>query len=857
MRKLFLLLFIGFLPLVLHAQTAKAIWCAGNTTLYFTYDTNTYAAGGNYNGQTITNVYTVNVADGYNSTSIPWYSIRTSITNVTVASNFYSFKPISLSYWFNGCTNLTTTTGLNYINTSEVRSMGYTFYDCRKVTLLEGLSNWNTSNVSTMANMFGYCSALTSLDGLNNWDTSNVSNISYMFYYCSNISSLEPLRNWDTSRVTDMGTLFYECRKVTSLEPLNSWNTGSVTNLSWAFARCSLNSLEGLSNWNTSNVTNMSYMFQLVSSLTSLEPLSGWNTSNVTTMVDMFNQCTGITSLEPLRNWDTGNVTNTSYMFEECNNISSLDPLRNWNTSKVTNMRSMFESCSKFNSLVPLQDWDTSNVTNMASTFRDCSSISSLEPLRNWNTSKVTDMSSTFQACFCSSLEPLSGWNTSNVTTMRRMFYECYYVTSLEPLKNWSTGKVTNMESMFEYCNRLTSLEPLSGWNTSNVTTMKNMFSYCSALTSADLSGWNTNKVTDMTMMFYRCANLPHITFGENFNMNKVTSSNNMFQSCSKLRYIDFYNCNYATSGSGLQFPLNTVNRSSGTFNGVPATTVIFLPKGDGVVTDVTNVVYSYNGNDNDLRCHDYYSADKVDIEFPLDFKTNEAVYTRAMSNSYGSVVLPYAFTTNDNIQAYTLDAEHTETMYFKDIATVPAHTPFAFKKLASGSTADFTMTDSNNNFGITVRATHSTNATEDTWTDSKGAPYVDVSNINMGAGSNVTGWSTKGYYVNETVSDYDGAFYIASDRFYKANGALTMYPHRVTFHGAWTLGGSNNAKSYAIGTGSNLLETAIEAADLRKTEREADAIYDMQGRKVEKLQHGLNIVRMSDGTVRKVISNK
>ena len=33
-----------------------------------------------------------------------------------------------------------------------------------------------------------------------------------------------------------------------------------------------------------------------------------------------------------------------------------------------------------------------------------------------------------------------------------------------------------------------------------------------------------------------------------------------------------------------------------------------------------------------------------------------------------------------------------------------------------------------------------------------------------------------------------------------------------------------------------------------------AEGIYDLQGRKLNSLQHGLNIIRMSDGTTRKVI---
>ena len=119
----------------------------------------------------------------------------------------------------------------------------------------------------------------------------------------------------------------------------------------------------------------------------------------------------------------------------------------------------------------------------------------------------------------------------------------------------------------------------------------------------------------------------------------------------------------------------------------------------------------------------------------------------------------------------------------------------------------------------------------------------------------NLGGWTTKGYYINETVADYDGAFYIAGDKFYKASAALTLYPHRVTFHGAWTKSGtSGEAQFYNINTVSDSETiTAIEAADLRHTRSVAAEVYDVAGRRQPEMVKGLNIVRMKDGSVRKV----
>ena len=322
--------------------------------------------------------------------------------------------------------------------------------------------------------------------------------------------------------------------------------------------------------------------------------------------------------------------------------------------------------------------------------------------------------------------------------------------------------------------------------------------------------------------------------------MGKVTNTYNMFRIylnnvLSNLRYIDFYASNDTDA-------ITDVNLSSGVFNGTPATTVIFLPHGSEYVTNKTNVVYSYNGDETDLRCPAYYSEDKVDIEFPRDFKTNKAVYTRNMGNTYGSVILPYAFTTNDKIQAYIQDHAYETMMHFKDTETVPAHTPFAFKKLAAG-TADFTMTDGTGGFGITVEATRSTLPTETTWDGNAGAPYTDSSTAVQ-----VDGWTTRGYYINQKLDNYADTYYIAGDKFYKADGQITVTPHRVSFHNPNSL-----AAVYNIDIEDDIT-TAIKEAELRKDITDAQTIYDAAGRQVSQPRKGLNIIRMADRSVKKVI---
>ena len=395
--------------------------------------------------------------------------------------------------------------------------------------------------------------------------------------------------------------------------------------------------------------------------------------------------------------------------------------------------------------------------------------------------------------------------------------------------------------------------------------------------------------------MFEGCSGITGVTLGKGNLCSKDLKGTwggrnccAIFAECPKLRFIDLSGCtdtyNYITSS----------NRDSGDpfsydpdpFSTVPLTTVIYLPKGNTKPTegDVTNVVYT---DGTELKCDEYYSEDKVDIELPHDFKTKHAIYTRNASSTHGSVILPYDFTTNENTLAYTLNDEHPETMYFVETETVPAHTPFAFKKRKEAGTidaaddkplefdrveydeefgfpynvyrekakefgnVDFSM--SSEDYDITVKATNTTSASEKTVSGETGVPYGDDGTAIKEEAANL-GWTTKGYYVNETVADYDGTFYIAGDKFYKADGALTMYPHRVTFHGAWTkgdlAGSTTGAKSINFAMAD--VVTAIEAAEAREAEK--NEIFDMQGRQQTKLNRGMNIVRMSDGSVRKIM---
>lgn len=591
--KRILLLTAVLLTAVLHVcaeKTAQALWCEDNTTLYLTYDETAYAAGGQYNGQTITTVST----DFGTATAAPQWNeiVNLYVTEVVIDASFADYKPTSCREWFAGCTELTTITGLTNLNTEDVTSMHHMFYDCQRLTAID-LSNFNTAKVTDMSGMFQACLKVTELD-VTKFNTSNVVNMSHMFsmsdtssgiaknnalatldvskfntekvttmdgmfYSCLLVTTLD-VSKFDTRNVTNMSNMFYYCRQVTALD-VSKFNTEKVTDMSNMFRGCQnvetldvskfvtdnvtkMNSMFqdcpkvqalNVSNFNTAQVTDMSYMFAGCKALTSLD-LSKFVTDNVTNMKNMFSSCENLTDLN-ISSFKTANVTDMSWMFQGCKKIETLDVTR-FETQNVTDMNNMFANTSALKNL-DVSNFSTGKVTNFHSMFHQTDRRSVLETLdvSHFDTKSATNMG--FMFCGCTKLKHLdvSKFNTKNVTNMSCMFQYCYVVDALDVSK-FNTAKVTDMSSMFDNCQAITTLD-VSKFNTAKVKTFSSMFKDCRNLTGLDVSSFSSAAATTTYYMFYQCYKIETLKFGKNFTTKKVTNMTSMFHSCTGLKTLD------------------------------------------------------------------------------------------------------------------------------------------------------------------------------------------------------------------------------------------------------------------------------------------------------------------------------
>ena len=136
----------------------------------------------------------------------------------------------------------------------------------------------------------------------------------------------------------------------------------------------------------------------------------------------------------------------------------------------------------------------------------------------------------------CKNLTTIEGieyLNTENVTSMSLMFSGCSALTTLN-LSNFDTQSVTNMTGMFSDCRALTTLD-VSNFNTQNVTNMSFMFFNCSAITTLDIAKFDTKNVTNMSFMFCSDPALTTIYASDKFVTTACEEAENMFAECANL----------------------------------------------------------------------------------------------------------------------------------------------------------------------------------------------------------------------------------------------------------------------------------------------------------------------------------
>ena len=607
-------------------------------------------------------------------------------------------------------------------------------------------------------------------------------------------------KSFSTYTPTSLRSFFSSLTYLKTITGLEYLNTANVTDMSYMFLGCSkLTSLD-VTKFNTAKVTDMSKMFTSCSKLTSLD-VTNFNTVNVKNMNRMFSGCSELTSLDVTK-FNTANVTNMGYMFYKCSKLTSLD-VTQFNTAKVTDMSYMFYSCSKLTSL-DVTKFNTEKVVNMSYMFNNCSELISLN-VTNFNTAKVTDMSYMFYSCSKLTSLDVTKLNTEKVTNMSYMFNNCSELISLN-VTNFNTAKVTDMRYMFCDCSKLTSLD-VTNFNSENVTNMNRMFCYCSKLTSLDVSNFNTKKVTNMSFMFSYCSTLTTIYVNDKFVIDKVTNGSYMFDDCTNLK-------DYAPSKKDHSY----ANYKTGYF------TKLVGKNGDEKIGATGETLATDNlvlDDDKDFVAYEPFAA-------------KAASYSRKMKEgtTWATLCLPFEVSLDDqNFRAFKLLSadDATETVELEEIeGSIAAGTPVIIKMKDGATKLNFTVADKE---------------------IAKDVKTAETANGN---------YQLQGLYTQKMFSkDTDNNCYIVK-------GDKLMNPAKLLGTSTKSVGSKpfraymvDNSSAPAAGARMFSISVGGSTTAIEQLETTADSkaeYYDLQGRRLQNLQKGVNIVKRGGKTMKVII---
>ena len=790
-------------------------------------------------------------------------------------SHFNTANVTDMSYMFDNCSSLTSL-DVTHFNTAKVTNMSCMFSRCSSLTSLD-FTNFNTEKVTDMHNMFYSCSKLTSLD-VTHFNTAKVTDMNSMFYNCSSLTSLD-VTHFNTANVTDMSYMFYSCSSLTSLD-VTHFNTEKVTDMRRMFYSCSsLTSLDA-THFNTANVANMSYMFYDCSSLTSLD-VTHFNTEKVTNMISMFSHCVALLSLD-VANFNTANVTNMNSMFAYCVALTSLY-LTNFNTEKVTNMGRMFFDCQALTTIYASSKFVTPQVTNSSKMFYNCKKLKGEELCSNDKATdktyakieggyfsggiprvKFADGTLTF---FLTSKETLgeneyelnSGKNlpewmkqslgiakvvfdtsfaNARPTSCYKWFWWCGNLKQVEGIKNLNTKEVTDMADMFCECKDLSSLD-VSGFNTEKVTDMSGMFYDCISLKLLDVAKFNTANVKSMSNMFYRCYNLDLLNV-TNFNTANVTNMQGMFYSCFALTTI------YASD----KFVTGKVTDGSNMFSNCINLKGFIDCKNNSDKTDHTYANYKTgyftklvgkNGDEKIGATGETLATENLVLNDDKDFVAYEpfaaktASYSRTMKEgtTWATLCLPFEVSlANQNFRAFKLLSadDVTETVELEEIETnIAAGTPVIIK-MKDGAT-ELKFTEANKEIAKDVQTAETADAN----------------------------YKLQGIYTQKEFSkDTDNNCYIVK-------GAKLMNPAKLLDKTTTESVGSKPFRAYMVdnssapAAGARMFSISVGGSTtaIEQLESTADSkaeYYDLQGRRLQNLQKGVNIVKRGSKTMKVII---
>ena len=611
------------------------------------------------------------------------------------------------------------------------------------------------------------------------------------FQLLTGLETIKDLKYLNTENVTDMSRMFWACSALTSLD-LSNFNTAKVRDMREMFYNCKKLSSLDLSNFITTNVTDMQKMFLDCSALTLLD-LSNFYTKEVWYMNDMFSGCSALTTIYASDKFVTVRVNKGNNMFKGCTNLNGYD----FSKTNYT-----YANCGTDGYFTPVFEYAEFDGGTGTLTFRhglskpeEAYALNLGESEPGWLTHNKEIKEVVFDASFAN----------ARPTGCYKWFYKCTNLATIEGFENLNTENMTKMTYMFFLCRNLSSLD-LTNFNTGNVTEMWGMFEGCEGLTSLDLTSFNTANVTDMDAMFRGCSTLTTIYASEKFVTDQVHGYD-MFSGCTSLKGYSnsMRDHNYANYKTGYFTKLVGKNGDEK----IGAT-------GETLATD--NLVLD---DDKDFVAYEPFAA-------------KAASYSRTVEGTtWATLCLPFEVSLeNQNFRAFKLLSadDVSETVELEEIET----------SIAAGTPVIIKMKDGANSLSISVA-------------DKAIAKDVQTSKADNG------NYQLQGLYTQKVFSkDADNNCYIVK-------GAKLMNPAKLLGETTTEHVGSKPFRAYMVdnssapAAGARMFSISVGGSTtaIEQLETTADSkaeYYDLQGRRLQNLQKGINIVKRGGKTMKVII---
>ena len=341
---------------------------------------------------------------------------------------------------------------------------------------------------------------------------------------------------------------------------------------------------------------------------------------------------------------------------------------------------------------------------------------------------------------------------------------------------------------------------------------MNGMFTGCSNLTELDLTHFNTANVTNMYVMFSGCKSLTTIYVSDEFVITNITNkSYSLFSDCTKLKgAIDF-----DASKTNYKF----ANYKTGYF------TKLVGKNGDEKI----------GATGETLATDNLVLDDGKDFVAYEPFAAKAASYSRKMKEgtTWATLCLPFEVSlANQNFRAFKLLSadDVAETVELEEIETsIAAGTPVIIKMKDGETKLDFTV--ANKEIANEVKTAETANGN----------------------------YQLQGLYTQKVFSkDTDNNCYIVK-------GDKLMNPAKLLDKTTTESVGSKPFRAYMVdnssapAAGARMFSISVGGSTtaIEQLESTADSkaeYYDLQGRRLQNLQKGINIVKRGGKTMKVII---